>query len=132
MGQAGRHRDHRDARHVGGELRDVDGLAAADPGHRLVLAGPQFLAERDRRVVAAVGHAEELSRADGQLGRDRLTLTGPDGDGDASFDRDPVVGEQRPEIADGTGPDVDDQRGREHPRQQRHGPPCCARFQCPL
>src|SRR6266516_3147032 len=46
--KAGRHGDHRDARHVRGELGHVDGLAAADPGDRLVGTGSQFPAERGR------------------------------------------------------------------------------------
>ena len=124
MGEVGGHRHHRDARHAGGELGDVDGPAAADAGHRLVGGGPQRLAQADRGVHGGVLHPEHLGLADAETGGDVVAvLAGPERDRDPPLRRDPAVGQQRPEVGDGTAAHVDGERRGKQAGQKRHGPP---------
>ena len=50
-------------------------------------------------------------------------LAGPDRDRDPALGRDPAVGQQRPEVGDGTPAHVNGERRGKQAGQERHGPP---------
>ena len=107
-----------------GELGHVDGPAAADAGHRLVGGGPERLPRLTAVSMGGVLHPEDLGLVDAETGRDAIALlAGADRDRDPALRRDPAVGQQRPEVGDGTPPHVNGERRGKHAGQERHGPP---------
>ena len=103
-----------------GELGHVDDLAAADARDRLVGVGPQPLAQRDRRVDAAVLDAEDLGRLHVEFGHHAVALTRADRDRDPAFGDDPAVRQQHAKIRDRAAPHVHDERRGEY-AGQLHG-----------
>jgi hypothetical protein len=119
--EARRDRDHRQPAERRGELGDVERAAAADPDERVVEPRAQPLGERVRLVDAAVLEPPDVRVAElrPQLVGDLLAQPGPDDDRDVPAGRDAPVGEQRGQLRDRAGADVDEQRRADHPRQQR-------------
>jgi hypothetical protein len=112
VGQAGRHRHHRDGEPRGGVLGGVDGLAAADPDDRVVGALAQFVAEFEGGIERSAADGEQVGPAKTrayQFG-DPLALARADDDCDVAAAGDPPVGQQQPEIGDRPASNLDRER----------------------
>ncbi len=116
------HGDHRQARERGRVLGHVERPAPADAHERVEGALAQLRGEAARGVERPALDLEELAVLELRPQRVRKLLSEhlADRDGDVPLARDPPVGEQRAERLHRARADVDRERRRDHPRQERH------------